>query len=238
MKYLFFVIISLIISVTYSQSKYDTGIVEYGVNFNEEVLDKLEVSQKEENYKVSTLNFVRKSFLNHKKIYSQDITFIKLNFRDNVYLLKPVDVMLPENLKSKFFLKSDIYYNNIKGNDFFKKFNKRGKTYIAPLKKDYDWIIKNEEKNILGFECRKAVLKIPNNNKVIAWFTPQIPIAFSPVKYYGLPGAILEVTTPLKHIYAKNIDFKDDVEVKKPTEGIKLTAEEYKEMISRPKMRK
>ena len=135
MKYLFFVIISLIISVTYSQSKYDTGIVEYGVNFNEEVLDKLEVSQKEENYKVSTLNFVRKSFLNHKKIYSQDITFIKFNFRENVYLLKPVDVMLPENLENKFFLKSDIYYNNIKDNDFFKKFNKRGKTYIAPLKK-------------------------------------------------------------------------------------------------------
>jgi hypothetical protein len=40
------------------------------------------------------------------------------------------------------------------------------------------------------------------------------------------------VTTPLKHIYAKDIEFKEDVEVEQPTDGVKLSAEEYKEMFS------
>jgi hypothetical protein len=36
----------------------------------------------------------------------------------------------------------------------------------------------------------------------------------------------------MKYIYAKNIEFKDDLQVEKPTDGVKLSAEEYKEMFS------
>ena len=178
---------------------------------------------------------------NHKKIYSSDITFLELTFSNGTYLLKPLEIMLPENLQGKFIFQSSIYYGNMNSNSYLNQFDKGSNTYIAPFKEIYKWEIKNKQKNILGFPCRKAIIEkkvhskkfnITNTSKIIAWFTPQIPVAFSPVRYYGLPGAILEITTPMKHIYAKNIEFTDDVEVEKPTDGIKLTAEEYKQMMS------
>jgi GLPGLI family protein len=231
MKYF---ILLFVFVYSYGQTKYNSGIVEYGVEINEEILKKADDRiEKEKSNKYAT-KFVKKLYLNHKKIYSSDIPYLKLHFNNNKYLLVPIEIMLPENLKSKFIFQSSTYYVDYNDENYLNQFKKRGGTYIAPFKKDYDWKIKNKYKNILGFKCRKAVLDIPNDNKVIAWFTPQIPIAFSPVRYYGLPGAILEVTTPLKHIYAKNIEFKKDVEIEKPTEGIKLSKEEYQEMISRP----
>jgi len=234
MRYIIVIIYLFFLSDTFGQSNYESGTVNYGVNFNDEVLEKVKKLQKENSFEKSVLRYMKNDFLNHKKIYAQDITFIKLNFRGDIYLIEPVDIMLPENLKSKFSLKSEVYYGNFRDNEFLKTLSANGNRYIAPFNKKYNWEIKNKYKNILGFKCRKAVLEIPNNNKVVAWFTPQIPIAFSPVKYYGLPGAVLEITTPLKHIYAKNIEFTDDVEIEKPTEGIKLSKEEYQEMISRP----
>ena len=81
-------VLILVCSMNYLQNKFGSGYVEYGVDFNEGVLKKLDDEYKKDTYKKSVLNFVRRSFLNDKKIYSRDITFIKLNFRDNVYLLK------------------------------------------------------------------------------------------------------------------------------------------------------
>jgi GLPGLI family protein len=235
MRYIILITYLFTLSVSFGQSNYESGTVNYGVNFNNKVLEKVRESQKKNNNhnKSAALRYMENSFLNHKKIYAQDITFIRLNFRKNIYLLKPVEIMLPENLSSKFSLKSEVYYGNFRDEEFLQTLSTSSNTYIVPFNKKYDWEIKSNTKNILGFKCRKAVLDIPNNNMVIAWFTPQIPIAFSPVKYYGLPGAILEVTTPLKHIYAKNIEFKEDVEIERPTEGIKLSKEEYQEMMTR-----
>ena len=238
MKTYFILFLFLSLTISYCQSNYESGMVEFGVDFNDSIFKKIDNTRKKDDYNKRALNSVEKIFISHKKIYARNITFLELKFENNIYVLEPVDIMLPENLKSKFIFQSGIYYGDTNSNIYLTQFDKRGNTYIAPFKKDYGWEIKNEEKIILGYKCRKAVLAIPNNNKVIAWFTPQIHVAFSPVKYYGLPGAILEITTPLKRIYAKNIEFKDDVEIEKPIDGIKLTAEEYKEMISRPKMRK
>jgi GLPGLI family protein len=218
---------------SYSQQEYEKGVVKYGVNINKDIFD-ITKKSKNDKYPESIKASFKKLALAHKRIYASDLPFIKLTFSNNSYILEPVDVMIPENLKSKFIFQSDTYYRDIANNIYVKKFKKLGRIYIAPLiNEKNDWEISNKSKNILGFKCRFATLQLPNNNEVIAWFTPQIPLAFSPIKINGLPGAILEVTTPLKHIYAKDIEFKGDVEVKKPTEGIKLTAEEYKQMMTR-----
>ena len=241
-KHHLFCVLVLVCSMNYGQKQYDSGYVEYGVELNDEFIKKIKrVSQQKEKFKTA-FKYMKKFMYNHKKIYSSDITFLKLTFSDGTYLLKPEEIMLPENLQGKFIFQSSIYYGDINSNVYLNQFDKRSNTYITPFNENFNWEIKDQQKNILGFPCRKAIIEkklhskkynITNNSKIVAWFTPKIPVSFSPVRYYGLPGAILEVTTPMKHIYAKNIEFADDVEVKKPTEGIKLTAKEYQEMFSR-----
>jgi GLPGLI family protein len=226
------IIISLLSAdVLFSQHSYQSGKVLYGVNFNKELIKKVQKSIKNDNSYANKM--ILKIYKTNQKIYAQDINFLELQFESNKYILKPIDIMIPENSQSRFYLESDIYYSKLNNDVYLQQFENRGKTYLAPFNKNYDWKIKNKYKNILGFRCRKAILNIHNGNKVIAWFTPQIPVAFSPVKYYGLPGAILEITTPPRHIYAREIEFKDEVKIEKPTEGIKLTAEEYKQMMTR-----
>lgn len=230
MKYL---VLLFVFVYSQGQNQYDSGIVEYGVEFNQKALEKLENKNIINKYPSDVVQKFKNVIKAHRKFYSADMPFLKLTFNKTAYFLKPIDIMPPEYLKGKFVHKSSDFYYNFKNDLFLKQFKKRGKKYIATLDINYDWQIKKEYKNIVGFKCRKAILKLSKDNQIAAWFAPQIPIAFSPVKYYGLPGAILEITKPDKHIYAMNIEFKKNIKVKKPTEGIKLTAEEYKEMITR-----
>ena len=242
MKNILTFILIFVSFISFSQMKYDNGVVNYGVNFNKDFSKDIEdFIRKNRNLK-SNLKYLKNIIHNHKKIYSSDLNFLELSFNKNTYVLKPLDIMLPDNLQGKFIFKSSIYYGDLKKDVYLNQFVKRGKTYIVPFNECYNWEIKNKQKKLLGFQCRKAVIKnevhskkynITNTSRIVAWFTPQIPVAFSPVKYNGLPGAILEVTTPMKHIYAKDIKFKEDVDVEKPTEGIKLSKEEYKEMMTR-----
>lgn len=233
MRYIILITYLFFLSVSFGQSNYESGVIEFGVDLNNLIFEKIENTKENGDYNRQALNFVERLYLSHKKIYASNITFLELKFNNNTYVLKPLDIMLPENLRSKFILRSDIFYGDTNNNIFVKQFKKRGNTYLASFKKGYNWVIKNQEKKILGFKCRKAILKLSKDNQVVAWFAPQIPVAFSPVKYYGLPGAILEITTPSKHIYAKNIEFKEDVKVEKPTDGIKISQEEYKAMMTR-----
>ncbi|WP_340066462.1 GLPGLI family protein [Ascidiimonas aurantiaca] len=55
---------------------------------------------------------------------------------------------------------------------------------------DIEWEITNEQKEILGFTCTKAVSK---NEKLLltAWFTQEIPVNTGPSNYLGLPGLVV-----------------------------------------------
>ncbi|WP_080779495.1 GLPGLI family protein [Chryseobacterium phocaeense] len=56
-----------------------------------------------------------------------------------------------------------------------------------------DWIIdENSTKSILGYECTKATAKFRGSN-ITAYFAKKIPYSVGPFKFYGLPGAILDV---------------------------------------------
>jgi GLPGLI family protein len=210
-----------------------SGTVEYGIDFNEERHQQFLKSRN--NPGDRAFEFLKKISLNYKKLYKSDIVFIKLKFNQMKYRSDPVDIMIPESVRESMVLRNPTIYGHIKKNIHIKKFKSQGNVFLADIPYNFKWEVKNDYKTIAGYRCRKAILHVKNAPKqyLIAWFTSQIPIAFSPIEYYGLPGAILAVTTTTKHIYAKDIEFKEDVEVEKPTEGIKLTAEEYKEMITR-----
>ena len=90
-------------------------------------------------------------------------------------------------------------------------------------------IIEGERKDILGFECKKAMSA---DGKKVIWFTEHIPVADGPIST-NLPGLILEAHLD-QYIYtATNIDdnIKQFIEV--PTGGKKMTNAEFQEMVQK-----
>lgn len=61
------------------------------------------------------------------------------------------------------------------------------KTIQAPI----NWQIVEVKKNILGYDCQKAICSLKGRNYEV-WFSNQLPIPAGPWKLNGLPGLILE----------------------------------------------
>jgi len=97
---------------------------------------------------------------------------------------------------------------------------------------DYEWEITNDTKTIKGIKVRKAITQSieidPNEDtyygKVIAWFAEDIPIPSGPLRYYGLPGLILEIEyeNSIKKATLKSIEFDTEINMKDISEGAKL----------------
>lgn len=84
------------------------------------------------------------------------------------------------------FLKNDsIYLRTFPGNLVKEKF-------------ENSYTIVDEFKNILGYNCQKAITEIYGREFVV-WFTTEIPISDGPWKLYGLPGLILEAHSKDKY---------------------------------------
>lgn len=75
-----------------------------------------------------------------------------------------------------------------------------------------NWKLKDGEKKILGFVCKRAVCEFRGRN-YIAWFTEEIPLSEGPWKFRGLPGLILEISDTDGVYDFKAIGFK---EIKSP----------------------
>jgi len=102
-----------------------------------------------------------------------------------------------------------------------------GKTFLINDSLTKEWKIFRESKMINGYNCYKAE-KVVDNNKVVAWFTNDIPVPFGPDLYVGLPGLVLRLETPHVVFYAHKITFYDkERNIKKLTKGLKMTKAEY-----------
>lgn len=70
-----------------------------------------------------------------------------------------------------------------------------GKTYL--IDEDFHtpkWKILNEIKDVAGYICMKAeTYDSIKDQRIVAWFTDQIPVDSGPELMYGLPGMILEL---------------------------------------------
>jgi len=73
---------------------------------------------------------------------------------------------------------------------------------------DLEWEFTNEQKEILGYNCRKATLS--NAPGYYAWFSQEIPISDGPGIYKGLPGLVLEVNTPFEYITVSALETISD----------------------------
>ena len=123
-------------------------------------------------------------------------------------------------------LQNITYFNR----DTKKSVNKvdlMGKKYLLvdPLKS----VKTNEKKEILGYECTKAVSK---DGKNTIWFTKHIPVEAGPL-YANVGGLILEAEMPDNVFVAKKITMDVDHAITEPTGGEQTTEKAFKEMVKK-----
>jgi len=150
-----------------------------------------------------------------------------------------------------------VFYGNLqRDSDYaihYRNTEKKTKLYQAKfmdsiflVKEDYNqykWEIKNEKKEILGFECYKAVGSYQEYSHIFkrlvtesttVWYAPGIPLPFGPSGYDGLPGLVLEAYKASFYFIATEITFcPEEAIVSPPDKGKSVNRKEFNEAISR-----
>lgn len=161
-----------------------------------------------------------------------------LNFTEKESLFEVEKAMASDaekgiNLTRIFAGKDNVFYYNIVTNERLSQNDFMGELFLIS-KQPIEWEVKQESKQIGNYTCFKAIKRdtIANNKKIIAWFTPQIPISFGPKEFNGLPGLILEVNHSMVNFKATRIEInpKKLEKFNKPTKGKRLTEEKFKQI--------
>lgn len=96
--------------------------------------------------------------------------------------------------------------------------------------KSKDWKITGNQKMILNYPCQEATRQ-DSDKKITVWFTTAIPVSTGPTSYCGLPGLVLAVDInngdQIITATSVNLDDVDVSKIQKPTEGKKVTQEEF-----------
>lgn len=140
---------------------------------------------------------------------AKNFTF-ELHYKDSLSCFK-IQEKLPSDaidINNYNLILSQFYGSVI----FFTNKNKNLSYEIGSIYSDYEYVLKydlnsfvwnhtNETKIISGYKCYKAetVWKFyargkDHTYKVIAWYCPEIPLAYCPNKYPRLPGLVLELS--------------------------------------------
>lgn len=135
-----------------------------------------------------------------------------------------------------------VYYVDKKSNKTFHEREFESDLYLVEQDKISNWTIAQEKKKIGNFNCYKATKNdtfVGSSGNIItvkisAWYTPEIPFSYGPIKYNGLPGLILELENDKAIFYASKIELhkKDSKEkVLQPKKGIKITQSKHDSII-------
>ena len=99
------------------------------------------------------------------------------------------------------------------------------------------WQLSKEKKSIKGFKVYKATgFEIIKNSareheiSIIAWYTPEINLAFGPANYGNLPWLILELERNRNTYTVESIEEKEVIEIEKPSKGKQVTQAEFEEI--------
>lgn len=99
---------------------------------------------------------------------------------------------------------------------------------------DTEWKVTGNQKVILGYNCLEAMKQDTAGNKTIAWFTPSIEISGGPAGICNLPGMVLEAdfNNGTRTYTAKTIEASDQIKIQKPSDGKRVTEEEYNKIVA------
>lgn len=169
---------------------------------------------------------VRKTILERAK---SDRKIYSLTASNGVYLFKKE----PESIdKMPLMVDRLNIYVNLNDSSKVTQSKYAEKLYVVKGKAaKLDWDIDGRAETILGRTCYKATLR--QDSTVTAWFTTDVPMACGPLGYYGLPGLVVRMTTPVYTLDLESIAEADNVVLKEPEEGIAVTEEEYIEKVDK-----
>jgi len=128
---------------------------------------------------------------------------------------------------------SGSYYKNQKKSESVSQEYIMDKAFLITEPLNSEWKLISEEKKVGNYSCKKAV----NNNNVIAWYCPEIPVKEGPYLFCGLPGLILEIEMPAKTISMQSVDFESGVKdkIKVPSTGKKISRDEFNKLFEKRK---
>ena len=219
------IIIYLFTAFLYAQNNIE-GRVKYTISLN--TANKKEIPETKKN----------KQAIQIIKTARDIVAYLNFTEKESLFQVKKALVSDAEkgiNLTRTFAGKDNVFYYNIVTNECLLQKDFMGELFLISMQ-PIEWEIKQESKQIGNYTCFKAIKKdtITKNKKIIAWFTPQIPISFGPKEFNGLPGLILEVNHSLVNFKATKIEInpKNLENIKKPTRGKKITEAAYKEITS------
>jgi GLPGLI family protein len=91
------------------------------------------------------------------------------------------------------------------------------------------WKLGSEKKKVLEYTCMNATVTL-DDQEIVAWFSPEIPVSLGPSYFGGLPGLILAVERNGETAYvATSVKLSPPAEesIVKPNKGSKVTQEEF-----------
>lgn len=103
------------------------------------------------------------------------------------------------------------------------------------------WKLGSEKKKVLEYICMGATLSV-DDQEIVAWFAPEIPVPLGPSVFGGLPGLILAVERNGETAYlATSVKLSPPAETSmvKPNKGTMVTQEEFEAIqVEKDKERK
>ncbi|WP_116788958.1 GLPGLI family protein [Flavobacterium psychrotrophum] len=93
---------------------------------------------------------------------------------------------------------------------------------------NFNWQLKDDVKLINKMTCNKAIGKFRGRTYEV-WYTKEIPTAFGPWKFNGLPGLVLEAKSTDNNIFIQvaKISTLTASVIKEPAKGKKITLDQY-----------
>lgn len=220
-------------SIIFAQSNF-SGVIQFESKINQKKIDEYLTKKRAKIKNKQVLESLDKVFSYSKPIKS------KLKFFKGEGLFM-VEDKLSEDIQdlgqrvSKVSAggSKEYYYNDTEKKYLIKDCESLGDCFIYD-NNALDWKLTQDTKKIKNFIVYKATR---SQGKVIAWYTPEIPVGFGPKGEYGLPGLILELEVGKVIFNATKIILnpKDKPKIKVPKDGIRLTFEEYKKEIKKAK---
>ncbi|MEM7657660.1 MAG: GLPGLI family protein [Bacteroidota bacterium] len=138
----------------------------------------------------------------------------------------------------KFTQPDNRYYKLLAENQSVELKEFFGKNFlIKGALKPFQWKLTGEQKEIHGFVCQQAIEE-SDSQRVIVWFSPQIPVSNGPDNLGGLPGMILESAfeengKKNRTLIATGIELRDleKEEIVAPQKGKSVSQEEFGQIL-------
>lgn len=217
MKSILFILTTLIFATTATAQQFiEKAVVEYEVNTN---LKKTMSNDSWDEMMKDNLSDLKISYYNY-------------TFADNKSIFKfdrwSPKTRIPKHYKDQdeentwyfdFGAKKMMMQKQIVGTNFV----------IADSIQNIEWKITNENREIAGYNCRKAVGKIMDDVYVFAFYTDEITITGGPCSIHGLPGLILGLSIP--RLYTSYVATKVDLTMTKASEIKPITAKKTYDLL-------